>query len=49
MWFWPINVKAWWLLEDTLEYLATKVQHRRVGAQLAEIRRLELSLAELSE
>jgi len=48
MWFWPINVKAWWLFEDLLFRASGKVREVRINAQLNELTRLELSLAELS-
>jgi len=48
MWFWPVNVKAWWLLEEVLDYLSNKVRDLRIAAQLEELDRLHASLAELS-
>ena len=49
MWFWPYNVKLWWIAEDLLVRLADKIRELRIAAQLGELNRLERSIAELSE
>lgn len=48
MWFWPYNVKAWWLIEDLARQLKDWLQEHREAAQLGELNRLRYSLEELS-